>query len=171
MSKRRTVKGRIIRILDTRTVIINLGTNDGIGHDCVFRVVGGPEAVVDPVTDEELGSVNVVKTKVKAAQVYDRFAIATTRWHERVSTVVSALSAFSEPRMVDHGELRVHSAELQPWKGESEVPVRVGDVVEADIEIAADEEENAEAPKERAHGGGESCSETPGTPERGSETD
>ncbi len=56
------IKGKIIRILDKRTVMINLGIQDGIKNTSIFHILGKPEPVIDPFTEIELGIVNVSKS-------------------------------------------------------------------------------------------------------------
>ena len=122
-------RGRIIRILDRRTVIINLGSADGVLSDSTFSILAGPEKVVDPETKEELGEVLVVKAKVRASQVFESFTIASSKWTEVRSSYIGRLvgGTGAERVEVDQGELRVVQKDLQPWKAWSEEPVTVGD--------------------------------------------
>ena len=136
------IRGNIIRILDKRTVIINLGRRDGITDGKVFSILSQPEPVVEPSTGEELGRVLVVKAKVSASEVYEKFTIATTRW-----TVTRGSAGFNIARylgvhmeVVDQGELRVDPKQLQPWKGQSEIPVGLGDVVEVAVSESVEPE-------------------------------
>jgi hypothetical protein len=141
----KTIKGRIIRIIDNRTVIINLGSKDGIKESSIFRILADPEQIIDPQTKELLGCVNVVKSKLKASLIEDRFTIATTRWtymtsgEDAMSKIVGlaslSITSGHKTHVVDEGELNVPDSELQPWKAKSEIPVRVGDEVETEIYI------------------------------------
>jgi len=136
---RKKIRGRIIRILDRSTVIINLGRGEHIADDSIFNILGEPEAVIDPFTEEMLGHVSVVKSKLKASQVYERFTIATTKWTTAHFTLpasmTEAFSGFVQTTVVDEGELLVDPKDVQPWKAKSETPVRVGDYVEVEVSI------------------------------------
>ena len=158
------IHGKIIRIVDKTTVIIDLGKNQGITNDSVFSIIGSPEPVIDPFTKEELGLVSIVKAKVKAAQVHDKFTIASTKWTTtRLKLAESSLAAqfrsLFEIEAVDEGELLVDSVDLRPWKAKSERPVKVGDTVKVDIAGSPTNKisdgENTEPAKE-ADSGGES---------------
>lgn len=133
------IQGRIIRILDRRTAIINLGKNAGITNSSVFHILGDPETIVDPFSEEELGEIAVVKSKLKAEQVYDKFTIATTKWTIDIlkgsffRSILSPYSDITETQIVDEGEMVVAPEDLQPWKAKSETPVRVGDIVEVEV--------------------------------------
>lgn len=131
------IQGKIIRILDTRTVIINLGKNHGIRDSSIFSILGSPEPVIDPFAQEELGLVSVVKAKVKAVQLHDRFTIASTKWYstyfKATANIGAQLGTLFDTEMVDEGELRVNSTDVKPWKAKSETPVSVGDIVEVEV--------------------------------------
>lgn len=131
------IQGNIIRIVDKTTVIINLGKKDGIKGDSIFRILGNPEQIIDPFTKENLGLVTIVKAKVKAAQIYEKFTIATTRWSsirlKLQATLGTQISSLFDTEDVDEGELLVNSSDLQPWKAKSEIPVKVGDIVMVEI--------------------------------------
>ena len=135
---KKTIKGKIIRILDERTAIINLGTRDGVKEYSFFQILGEPEAVIDPFTKKELGKVTVLKAKLKTSQVYDKFTIATTRW---IQSNIKGLRPFTgilglmETETIDEGDMRVDHKEIEPWKAQSENTVRVGDVVSVEIDL------------------------------------
>lgn len=133
------IRGRIIRIIDNRTAIINLGRAHGIDHNSVFSVLSDVEIVVDPQTDEKLGELVVVKSKLKAATIEERFTVATTRW--TVMAHVSDMSSFDGTedladfveQVVDQGEMQITPDDVKPWRARKEEPVRVGDEVEVNV--------------------------------------
>ena len=132
------VRGKIIRILDATTVIINLGQADGITDSSVFSILGGPEEVIDPFSKEVLGTVSVVKGRVKTDFASERFTIATSKWTERYSSLnffqsLTGNAATSEVS-VDK-DLRVKKDEIRPWRAYSEDFVRVGDDVEVSVHV------------------------------------
>jgi hypothetical protein len=133
------IHGKIIRILDKKTVIIDLGKNNGVTDGSVFSILGDPEPVLDPFTKEELGLVSVVKAKVKAAQVHDKFTIASTKWSSTqfkfAINLGTQLRELVDTEMVDQGDLLVNSEDVQPWKAKSETPVKIGDIVEVETPL------------------------------------
>lgn len=144
-SKNVKIKGRIIRILDETTVIVNLGLRDGVGASSVFSILGTPEEVVDPITKESLGTVLVVKGRVKANSVSERFTIATSKWIERTSRFTGlSFGGYEESAEEHDSKLRIQSSEVKPWKAVSAEFVRVGDEVETSVTISIDEEPPSE---------------------------
>lgn len=133
------LKGKIIRILDKRTVIINLGKENGIEKESIFSVYGKPEEIIDPETKESLGSVVLIKAKIRATQVFDKFTIASTRWSENIFSLSSAITSnMLSAKEIDQGELNILPEEMEPWKVTSGEPVRIGDVVEVTLKKPKD---------------------------------
>lgn len=133
------IRGRLIRIVDPRTVIINLGDKDGVKPNSIFSILAEPEDIIDPLTEENLGTLTVVKAKVVAAQVFERFTIAKTRWvisRFKNGDLEKELRLFPiiETEGLAAEDLFVKPAEVKPWQAQSEVPVQVGDVVEVIVE-------------------------------------
>jgi hypothetical protein len=138
---KKTIQGKIIRIVDKQTAVINLGSDNGISHDSIFIIKGDTEEIIDPDTNEVLGSLKVVKSKLKSAQVHKKFTIATTKWtivSPRFGTLGEVVGQLFENKVVDQGDLRVVAADIQPWLAQSEEPVRVGDIVEVTVDIPDD---------------------------------
>ena len=133
-----TLTGKIIRIVDSKTIIINLGTSDGITDNSYFNLIGEPEEIIDPFSNEKLGSVNIVKAKLKTSQAYEKFTIATTNWSTtrfKVPGVVfPGMRDLFDTEVIDEGDLRVNKSEMEPWKAKSESPVKVGDIVTVEVE-------------------------------------
>ena len=147
------IKGRIIRIIDKNTIVINLGKIHGIDNSSVFYILGEPEEIIDPFSEKTLGTVNVTKNRVKAFQVFDKFTIATTSWTETYykdsiyknlfNLTYKSSSVFeTETKEIDEGDLNVNQEDLQPWKARSELPVQIGDEVEVEVKIEAEIKKN-----------------------------
>jgi hypothetical protein len=137
---KRKIKGKIIRILDKRSVIINLGKEHGINESSLFFILGKPEHVIDPFSNEELGYVTVAIARVKASQVFDKFTIATTSWTEMKETWFTRWLGGS--KTIDEGELAVKEEEIKPWDAKSQsAMIAIGDEVEVEI----DEHEHEQA--------------------------
>jgi hypothetical protein len=123
------LRGRIIRIVDAQTVVINLGSQAGIAHGSIFSILSDLEEIVDPQTGDKLGSIHIVKGRLQASQVFPRFTVATSSWTDYSSPIFGTL--LGEQR----GEsLTVRQEDVQPWSAKTEQPVRVGDFVEVTLE-------------------------------------
>ncbi len=138
----KTIKGRIIRIIDDETVLINLGSAAGIDETSVFSILADPEEVRDPFSNEVLGTVSIVKGRVMADKVSERFTIAVSKWHRTHTSVAlfpGARDLTSKWLGVEHitdeqdDKLRVDRTDLRPWRAQAEDYVRVGDEVEVTV--------------------------------------
>lgn len=72
------IEGKVAKILNTRELVINRGSEHGIEAGMRFKVLEIIEEIFDPDTNENLGSISREKIRVKAVDVQPRFAIART---------------------------------------------------------------------------------------------
>lgn len=133
--KKKTIKGNIIRILDEETVIINMGLSQGIDEGKVFNILGKPEEIFDPISKTVLGTINVVKAKVKATQVYEKFTIAKSSWLEVNTGVFGRIIPQFDYKELGSGKMNVDQKDIQPWKAKTEEKIIVGDVVETEVDV------------------------------------
>ncbi|MHB1356194.1 MAG: hypothetical protein ACYCZF_09495 [Anaerolineae bacterium] len=126
--------GKIIRIIDTRSVIINIGLIVGVRESTNFRVYSASDDIIDPSTGENLGKIVFVKARLVAVRVYPRFTIA--RSLSILEEVTSGSS--SELKGIPSSELNVRLHEIRPLTLDSSTEIRVGDFVEADVLVSSD---------------------------------
>jgi hypothetical protein len=152
------IRGRIIRIIDSSTVVINLGKVHGITENSIFGILGEPEVVKDPLTGEELGSVTLVKGRVRAITISDKFTIASSKWKTTRSSLENYLfsnrlfGGETEIENIDE-ELRIKADDMKPWKATTEDFVRMGDEVEVTIERLENTDDNAVSSEEKIENG------------------
>jgi hypothetical protein len=128
------IRGKIARILTSREVALNIGRNQGVTTEMLFDILF-EVGVTDPDTGEELGPVELPKTRVKITRVSDKIAVASTYRTKRVNvggtgTAISAL--FQPPKWETRREtLRVRESfeEIGDHIDEENSYVTVGDPV------------------------------------------
>ena len=69
------IEGKIARIVDDKTVVINKGAADGVKVGMIFSVVVPVDAVVDPDTGTKLGDWEAVKGRVRANHVQEHMSV------------------------------------------------------------------------------------------------
>ena len=126
------IEGKIAKIVDESTVIINRGAKAGVREGMKFAILAGGDAVADPDTGEALGTWEIVKDYVKTTHVQEKIAVCTA----------AKTAADSEPRtsktlssaMVDvsfdkssGNKLNIRASDMsgRPQVG----PIAVGDMV------------------------------------------
>lgn len=131
------VEGKVAKILDDQTLILNVGSAAGVTQGMVFSVFAPVEEVKDPDTGRSLGAWEAVKGYVQAAHPQEQLTVCRVyvarprveaRPEDRGTHVLSAemvevsmLRGGSQPR----ARLNVDRAQLS---GLPEVgPIKVGD--------------------------------------------
>ena len=88
------VRGKVARILNSREIVINVGSNSGITVGMRFEVMDPKgEDVLDPDTRELLGSVERPKVRVKICKVQEHLSVASTYKTETVNVGGSGLGS------------------------------------------------------------------------------
>ncbi len=135
------IRAKVARILNSRELIINRGSQSGVKMGMRFAVLDpAGENVQDPDTGEILGSVQRPKVQVEITQVSDKIAVARTYRSYGVnvggvgSPIGDVARLFTPPQMVTRYEtLKVEGADWEPLT-EAQSIVKVGDpVVQIDI--------------------------------------
>ncbi len=126
------IEGKIAKIVDERTVVINRGSKAGVREGMKFAIFSGGDAVTDPDSGEQLGTWEVVKGCVKTTHVQEKLSVCNVTETEQSAeekpskTLSSAMVDVS----FDKGsgsKLNVRTADMsgRPKIG----PVAVGDSV------------------------------------------
>lgn len=129
-----TIYGKVLRIFDERSLLVNIGSREGLKRgDSVVVIERGGE-VKDPESGESLGDLELVKARLTAVDVQEKMSVLET---ERVKAAGGDMPLSS--RMVkdsvkqeqDPGLMQVAAGELSGLP--SIRPVAVGDTVRANI--------------------------------------
>lgn len=74
------IEGHVAKLLNDTELLINRGRDDGVKVSDVFAVIDtSTHNVKDPITGENLGSLNRVKVQVQVTQVDKRLALCVAR--------------------------------------------------------------------------------------------
>lgn len=72
------IEGKIARVLNTRELVINRGSEHGVDQDMKFAVMEPRFSITDPDTHESLGYVEREKIRVRVFEAYPKFSLART---------------------------------------------------------------------------------------------
>ncbi len=73
------IEGQVAEILNSRDLVINRGEENGVERGMVFEILAPHgQDILDPETDEVLGSVERPKVVVKIVEVEPKLAVART---------------------------------------------------------------------------------------------
>ncbi|MDT4848241.1 hypothetical protein FQZ97_823280 [compost metagenome] len=146
------LRGKVARILDTRNLVINLGSNQGVVVGMYFDVLDpNGEDIKDPDTGEILGSVDRPKVRVQVIKVEERLSVAST-YRKKVVNIGgrgvglgnNLADMFLPPKHVTRYETLKTTEKTWENLDESESFVKTGDPVvqvleEVDVETLGDE--------------------------------
>jgi hypothetical protein len=136
MASRSPIRGYVAKVLNSRALVINKGSKEGVELGMVFQVLDkNAESIVDPVTGDSLGGIDRPKIEVKVTDLYEKVAVAETFKSERVNVGGTGIdfnaagSMFSPPRYIDQVET-LKSAD-HPWEDlpEEKSIVKIGDPI------------------------------------------
>ena len=77
--------GKVLKIFDETSLLIDLGRKDGVERGDRFVVLEKGGEVTDPQSGESLGELEYIKTELVAADVQERFSILMTEFEESPS--------------------------------------------------------------------------------------
>ena len=73
------IRGKVARVLNTREIAINLGTEHGITVGMYFDVMDAQGSdIIDPDTKEMLGSIERPKIRMQIIYVQEKLSVAST---------------------------------------------------------------------------------------------
>lgn len=118
---------RVIEILNKKELLINYGKNDGarVGEDITISMVG--DKVIDPITKDVLGTLDIIKGRLEIYTVYPEFSICRDieREERNIALPLGALTRTNK-RFED---LNVLEEDMTYRWPQSVPPIKVGDVI------------------------------------------
>ncbi|WPD24506.1 MAG: hypothetical protein SD837_08055 [Candidatus Electrothrix scaldis] len=91
------IKGKVARILNSREIVINVGTEQGVAVDMYFDVLEpNGEDIKDPDSGEILGSIQRPKVRVKVSNAQERLSVAMTYKKQEVNIGGTGGAGFME---------------------------------------------------------------------------
>ena len=80
------LRGKVARILDSRNLVINIGSKQGVKIGMYFDVMDPKgDDIRDPDTNEILGSLERPKVRVQITDVQDKLSVASTYKKKKVN--------------------------------------------------------------------------------------
>lgn len=131
------LRGKVARILDTRHLVINLGSSQGVSVGMYFDVLDPKgEDIRDPDTGEVLGSIERPKVRVQVLKVEERLSVASTFRKRTVNVggrggmaIGGLAEMFLPPKHVTKYETLKTTEDTWENLDESESYVKTGDPV------------------------------------------
>jgi len=72
------IEGKVADTPDEYTVVVNIGSEDGVKETHRYVIYSESEPIVDPETGEELGSIEYKVAEVKPTQIHESHSVMRT---------------------------------------------------------------------------------------------
>ena len=131
------IEGKVAKILDGFTLIINVGQSSGVTPGTQFIVYAQGDDVIDPDSGESLGAWEVVKGRVAATHVQEKLTICSAVVPRKAQSDQDPTTrTLSAAMIADHMRQKKASVALNVNKHQTEGmpktgPISVGDSVRA----------------------------------------
>ncbi len=121
--------GKVIKILDEFRVVVDIGHKDGIKKDMKFFIYEYGEEIHDPITNEIIDKIEIVKHHIKVTHIQEKFSIMRSDEYEEPYIIGSVFAKTFQLRTIPF------STETKPLKSSPEgyKIVKVGDLVRQDF--------------------------------------
>ena len=122
------IEGKIAKILNTRELILNRGSDDGVTVDMQFVVLEPRMDIIDPETNEPLGELEREKIRVRVFETHPKFSLARTfETYQEINpdSAISGLARTLSPFVTKVKRLNTHGTAVDQI---GIANVQVGDV-------------------------------------------
>jgi len=128
------IRGKVAKVLNSREVALNVGREQGVRTDMQFDILDPTtHDIVDPDSEEVIGTVNRPKVRVRIGIVDNKFSIAQTFRTRSVNVggvgLSAAIKALEPPRWVTKSETLKTSESTWEDLDEWQSFVKTGDPV------------------------------------------
>lgn len=117
---------RVIKIIDDYRIVINSGHEDGVKKGDNFDIYVPGEEVIDPVTNESLGTLDFIKATVVATQIFPKMSICENADVQTYSLIPNLSEAFTRK---ERKPLNVETTHITGGLSIEDRKIKVGDLV------------------------------------------
>lgn len=116
---------RIVRIIDENNVVINAGKNQFLDDGDILEVFVIGDEIIDPETNESLGTLDIIKAKLEIKNLYDSMSLCCNAKTSTTNALDSASMFLRSTRL----SLNVDMTQAQKLSTKSDKVIRIGDSV------------------------------------------
>lgn len=117
---------KVIEILNSKELMINYGSNQGAKIGSKIRISIKGEPVIDPDTQEQIGTLDIIKGDLEIYQTYPNFSICRNIQYKDRNILASPFLRSEKY----YNNLNVESEDMTHRLPANVPPIKVGDIVE-----------------------------------------
>lgn len=135
------IRGEVTRLLNTREIAINIGSNHGVTIGMYFDVMG---VITDPDTNEVLGAIEPPIVRMKVTHIQEKCSVVSTYKSGLVNVggLAPSLGFPLAPKWVRKYETLAYTEGTQKPFDEEESRVKTGDLVVQVFDVDEAEEKD-----------------------------
>lgn len=112
---------RVVKIIDDTSLIINAGAKDGVKKGDYMQISGKGPVIIDPVNNEPLGRLDIIKDKLIVTDIYEKMCVCETPY---TSTYFSSVLSSTPLLSSTQRKLNVDATDIS---GNGDKIIRIGD--------------------------------------------
>lgn len=117
---------QVIKIIDDQLIVINAGSDDGITADDIFEIYEAGMEIIDPISKENLGFMDLIKAKIEIAELYPKMALCQNE-EILTSSVLTPIDNFMTRKQ--RKSLNINPLDISGGFEDSDRIISVGDFV------------------------------------------
>lgn len=120
---------KVVEIINEYSILINYGSLNGAEKGDEIRVIAiGPE-ITDPITEENLGTMDLIKSNMTIVTVYEKFSLCQNIKESVVNSLLNPLSQLQITKR-EKTSLNVDEKDITHRELPNDTTIRPGDIVE-----------------------------------------
>lgn len=111
-----TTEGKIVRIISDKSIIVNLGTSQGVEVGDEFKIAANVEEIIDPENGASYGYLSSQKDILEVTEVYPNFSVLSKIVRVREEGALSKAMASSNlygKTTISHRQLNIDNSEIK----------------------------------------------------------
>lgn len=120
------ISGKVIKIISLFSVIIDVGTNEGVKRGMKFIIYEEGDVIKDPTSNNSLGRLELVKATVEVEHVQPNLSLTSSLTQNYKDLSLTALIGF--PRTM-RSPLPIDENSITPLSKKDADKIKVGDLV------------------------------------------
>lgn len=120
---------KVVEIINEYSILINYGSLNGAEKGDEIRIIAiGPE-ITDPITEENLGTMDLIKANMTIVTVYEKFSLCQNIKENVVNSLLNPLSQLQITKR-EKTSLNVDEKDITHREMPNDITIRPGDIVE-----------------------------------------
>lgn len=117
---------KVIKIIDEYNIVINAGSLDGIKEDDLLEIYVKGDSVIDPETQEDLGTLDLIKATLLVKKAYDKMSVCGNQSSSKKS-LLNPLNDLMYQHTYD--KLNINFNEIDIGFPDADTTIHIGDLV------------------------------------------